>query len=161
MKNSFLSLLIFFVLLQTSFAEQLPAYSVSYDPARNALQDGRDAIALAKATNRRVLIEVGGEWCKWCHVLDRFLNNSADIKRQLHQTFVLLKVNVSDENSNSEFLKAFPRVIGYPHIFVTDSNGNILSSNDIGEFYEKGAYSVKRFKTFFKRWTIEKKTTNV
>ena len=161
MKNAFLSLLLIFVLLQNAFAEQLPDYSVTYDPSRNALQDGRDAIALAKATNRRVLIEVGGDWCKWCHVLDRFLNTNTEIKKQLHQTFVLLKVNVSDENRNSEFLKAFPRVIGYPHIFVTDSNGKILSSNDIGEFYEKGAYSAKRFKTFFKQWTIEKKTTNV
>ena len=161
MKNILLSLFLFFVLLQTALAEQLPAYSITYDPARNALQDGRDAIALAKATNRRVLIEVGGDWCKWCHVLDRFLNNNVDIKKQLHQNFVLLKVNVSDENGNGEFLKAFPRVIGYPHIFVTDSDGNILSSNDIGEFYEEGAYSAKRFKIFFKRWAIDKKITNV
>lgn len=146
--------------MQTSFAEQLPDYSIGYDPSRDALQDARDAIKLAKATNRRILIEVGGDWCKWCHILDRFLNNNTEIKKQLHQTFVLLKVNVSDENRNSEFLKAFPRVKGYPHMFVAENDGKILSSNDIGEFYEKGSYSIKRFKTFFKQWTIEKKTTN-
>ena len=155
MKNSFLALLLFLVLQQNAFAEQLPVYSVTYDPNRNALQDGRDAIKLAKATNRRVLIEVGGDWCKWCHILDRFLNNNADIKKQLHQTFVLLKVNVSDENDNHDFLKVFPRVVGYPHIFVTENNGKLLQSVDIGYFYENGQYSVKRFKEFFKRWSTQ------
>lgn len=156
MKNLVLSLLLFFVLLQNSFAEALPAYSLSYDANRDALQDGRDAIKLAKATNRRILIEVGGDWCKWCHVLDRFLNRHSEIKKQLHQTFVVLKVNVSDENDNHEFLKVFPRVLGYPHIYVTESNGKLLASKDIGQFYANGQYSVKRFKTFFERWTIKR-----
>ena len=160
MKSSLLSLLLFLVLLQNAFAEQLPVYSLGYDPNRNALQDGRDAIKLAKSSNRRILIEVGGDWCKWCHVLDRFLNNNAKIKKQLHQTFVLLKVNVSDENDNREFLKVFPRVLGYPHIFVTESNGKLLLSKDISQFFVNGEYSVKRFKEFFKRWEIKKKIAN-
>lgn len=157
MKKLTLSLLLFFVLLQTAFAEQLPVYSLSYDPNRNAMQDGRDAIKLAKATHRRILIEVGGEWCKWCHVLDRFLNNNAEIKIQLHQTFVLLKVNVSDENDNREFLKVFPRVLGYPHVFVTESNGKLLLSKDISQFFVKGKYSVERFEAFFKKFRKQSK----
>ena len=158
MKKLILPLLLFFVLLQNTFAQQLPVYSLGYDPNRNALQDGRDAIKLAKSTNRRILIEVGGEWCKWCHVLDRFLNNNVEIKKQLHQTFVLLKVNVSDENDNHEFLKVFPRVLGYPHIFVTESNGNLLLSKDISQFFVNGDYSVEQFEAFFKRFRI--KSTN-
>lgn len=164
MKSSFLSLLLFLVLLQNTFAQQLPVYSLGYDPNRNAMQDGRDAIKLAKSSDRRILIEVGGDWCKWCHVLDRFLNNNAEIKKQLHQTFVLLKVNVSDENDNREFLKVFPRVLGYPHIFVTESNGKLLLSKDISQFFVNGDYSVERFKAFFKRFriksTIKKKIAN-
>ena len=157
MKKLLLPLLLFFVLLQTVFAEQLPVYSLGYDPNRNAMQDGRDAIKLAQATQRRILIEIGGDWCKWCHVLDRFLNNNAEIKKQLHQTFVLLKVNVSDENDNREFLKVFPRVLGYPHVFVTESNGTLLLSKDISQFFVNGEYSAERFKTFFKQFRIKSK----
>lgn len=164
MKSSFLFLILFLVLLQNTFAQQLPVYSLGYDPNRNVMQDGREAIKLAKSTNRRILIEVGGEWCKWCHVLDRFLNNNVEIKKQLHQTFVLLKVNVSDENDNHEFLKVFPRVLGYPHIFVTESNGKLLLSKDISQFFMNGEYSVERFEAFFKRFriknTIKKKIAN-
>ena len=133
MKN-LLILFFFFTSLQPALAEQLPEYSLAYDPSRDAFQDGRDAIKRATKTNRRILIEVGGDWCKWCHVLDRFLNKNPDIKKELHQTFVFLKVNVSEENSNDEFLKVFPRPLGYPHMYVTEKDGNLLLSKTLQIF---------------------------
>lgn len=159
MKN-LLILIVFLISLQPALAEQLPQYSLKYDPKRDAFQDGRDAIQLAKKTNRRILIEVGGDWCKWCHIMDRFLNKNPDIKKELHKTFVFLKVNVSDENYNDEFLKVFPRPIGYPHMYVTEKDGNLLLSKDTADFFENKKYSVKKFKAFFKRWTINKKIAN-
>lgn len=140
--------------LQNVFAEQLPIYSTAYDPNRNALQDGRDAVKLAKATNRRILIELGGNWCKWCHKLDGYLNKNPDIKQQLHQTFVLLKVNVSDENDNSEFLKVFPRASAFPYMYVTEKNGKLLLSKNMTQFFVNGNYSAEKFRLFFKRWKI-------
>jgi thiol:disulfide interchange protein len=157
LKKSFLPLLLFFGLLQTVFAAQLPEYSLKYDPKRDAFQDGRDAIQLAKSSNRRILIEIGGDWCKWCHVLDRFLNENPEIKKQLHQTFVFLKVNVSDENDNANFLKVFPAPLGYPHMYVTEKNGTLLLSKDTAQFFVNGKYSVDRFKAFFNKWEINKK----
>ena len=160
MKKIFSFFLIFFVLLQTTFAASLPEYSLKYDPNRDAFQDGRDAIKLAKATNRRILIEVGGEWCKWCHLLDRYLDKNPDIKKQLHQTFVFLKVNVSDENDNANFLKVFPQPLGYPHMYVTEKNGKLLLSKDTADFLINKKYSSIRFKEFFERWRIKKKKGN-
>ena len=152
----FLSFLLLFVLVQTTFATQLPEYSLKYDPKRDAFQDGRDAIQLAKSSNRRILIEVGGDWCKWCHLLDRFLNENPEIKKQLHQTFVFLKVNVSDENDNAEFLKVFPAPLGYPHMYVTEKNGSLLLSKDTAQFLVNRKYSADRFKAFFRKWEINK-----
>ena len=160
MKNSALLLLLFFTFAQTAASAQLPEYSLTYDPQRNAFQDGRDAIKLAKETNRKILIEVGGDWCKWCHLLDRFLKNHPEVKTELHQTFVLLKVNVSEKNDNSAFLKVFPQPLGYPHMYVTQSNGKLLLSKDTAQFLVNGKYSAKRFKAFFKRWAIKKKTAH-
>ena len=157
LKKSFLPFLLFFGLLQTALAASLPEYSLKYDPKRDAFQDGRDAIQLAKSTNRRILIEVGGDWCKWCHVLDRFLNENPEIKKQLHQTFVFLKVNVSDENDNANFLKVFPAPLGYPHMYVTEKNGTLLLSKDTAQFFVNGKYSADRFKAFFNKWEINKK----
>lgn len=160
MKKPILLFLLFFVSIQTAISAELPLYSTKYDPMRDAIQDGRNAIKLAAETNRRILIELGGDWCKWCHFLDRFLETHPDVKMQLHKTFVVLKVNVSEENYNREFLKYFPRPPGYPHMYITESNGKILYSKDTGEFVVNRKYSVERFEAFFKRWAIQKKVVN-
>ena len=142
------------VLAQTDHGS-LPEYSLHYDPKRDPYQDGHAAVTLAEATNRRVLIEVGGNWCSWCHVLDRFLEQNPDINQKLHQTFVILKVNVSDRNDNGKFLAAFPKPLGYPHMYIAEKNGNILLSKDTADFLSNGNYSRQQFLDFFSQWAIE------
>lgn len=130
----------------------LPAYSQGYDPARDPAADGRAALQLARHTGRRVLIEVGGDWCSWCRVLDRFLAEHKTLREKLDRHFVVLKVNVSDENDNAEFMAGLPRPLGYPHLYVSDPEGRILFSKDSGELLVNGRYSVQRFNDFIDRW---------
>jgi len=158
MKFTSLIFLLSFFFIQTASSAELPVYSTEFDPRRDALQDGRDAIKLASTTNRLILIELGGDWCKWCHIMDRFFNDNPDVKKGLHETFVLLKVNVSDENYNEEFLKVFPRPYGYPHMYITKSDGTLLHSKDTGYFVVNGKYSVERFKEFFRLWAMTNKS---
>lgn len=136
-----------------SWAQELPAYSVGYDPARDPFADGRDALQLARETGRMVLIEVGGDWCSWCHVLDRFLNRHSAIRAKLHEKFVVLKVNVDDSNDNAEFLAAFPPAMGYPHMYITRNDGSIVHSQDTAEFLHHGKYSQQHFLKFLERWS--------
>ena len=151
---------LFFLLsfnLPVQASNALPEYSVHYDPARDPFKDGADAIKLATETQRRILIEVGGNWCKWCHILDTFLDKNPDIKQRLHNTFVMLKINVSDANDNNQFLSAFPKPLGYPHMYITELNGSILHSKDTADFLVKGEYSRQQFSQFFDRWEIKDK----
>lgn len=150
----FLSIILLCVLgMQVYASPALPAYSSGYDPARDPFADGRAALQLARDTQRKVLIEVGGDWCSWCHVLDWFLNVHPALRIRLHQTFVLLKVNVDEVNGNSEFLAVFPRPPGYPHMYITDTDGTILFSQDTAEFLQDGKYSEQRFRAFLDRWS--------
>ena len=136
----------------SQLSEELPVYSRVYDASRNPNADGRAALKLAKETNRKVLIEVGGDWCGWCFVLDRFIKEHPKVESRLHQTFVVLKVNISDENNNVDFMAAFPPAHGYPHMYVSDSDGDILTSQDTADFRENKKYSEDRFMAFFDRW---------
>jgi len=141
-----------------SLLDTLPTYSTSYDPKRDAFKDGAAAVKLATETNRRILIELGGNWCKWCHKMDEFFDKNPDIKQQLHETFVMLKVNVSDANNNAEFLKSFPRPLGYPHMYVSEYNGSVLWSQDTAEFVSSGHYTRESFLAFFERWKVKDTT---
>jgi len=128
---------------------------MQYDPTRDPFADGREAVKLATKTNRRILIEVGGDWCKWCHILDRFINNDLQIKKSLYETFVVLKVNVSDENSNEKFLAAFPKALGYPHMYITESDGQVIYSQDTAEFLSNKKYSKTKFMQFLNKWKLK------
>ncbi len=107
-------------------AEKLPSYSMIYDDKANPFTDAKAAIALAQKTDRNVLIEIGGNWCTWCHKMDDFLEKNPDIYQALHQKYVLLKVNVSDSNENEAFMKSLPPTLGYPHMYVSTASGKMI-----------------------------------
>ena len=154
MKKHVLSLVFCFLPLNVNIASALPAYSQSYDPARDPFADGRAALQLAQQTNRRVLIEVGGNWCSWCLQLDKFLNANQQLRDQLHRYFVVLKVNVSEKNDNADFIAGFPKPLGYPHIYIAEANGTIIFSKDTAQLLENSRYSVARFQQFIDRWKL-------
>jgi thioredoxin-related protein len=154
MKKHLLPLTLYLFPLLVSAQTSLPTYSQVYDPARDPFADGRAALKLARETNRRVLIEVGGDWCRWCHVLNKFLAENKNISEQLHRHFVILKVNVSEANDNADFMAGFPRPLGYPHIYITESDGTIIFSKDTAELLENSRYSVKRFQQFIDKWKL-------
>jgi thioredoxin-related protein len=139
---------------QLSINETLPLYSVEYNDKRDPFKDAKAAIKLAKASNRNVLIEIGGTWCTWCHKMDDFLAKNPEIYHQLHSKFVLLKISVSDRNENEAFMKSLPPVLGYPHMFVSTNGGKMILSKDTAELLINGEYSVKNWSRFLNKWQV-------
>lgn len=103
-----------------------------FDPTRNPENDLKSAIEYAQRTNKRIIMDVGGEWCIWCHRIDAFVDSHKEIKEFLDEHFVVVKVNYSKENKNEKFLSMFPEIPGSPHFFVLDKDGNFLHSQDTG-----------------------------
>jgi len=157
MKVFFSSLLLLFSSL-SAIAAELPEYSRIYDDKRDPFQDAKAAISLAQQTNRNVLIEIGGNWCTWCHKMDAFLEKNPEVYQSLHDEFVILKVNVSDSNENEAFMKALPPVLGYPHMYVSTAQGKMVLSKDTAELQEEGEYSVKQWLAFIEQWKPESTT---
>lgn len=143
------------LLLSAFAAEQAtPAYQpvLQYDPERDASADIEAAVAEAGRSKRHVLIEVGGEWCVWCHRLDDTLKEKKKLKALLERNFVVVKVNYSPENENEEVLSRYPEVAGYPHFFVLDGQGKLLHSQDTAKLEKGKSYHARRFKRFLTRW---------
>ena len=123
-----------------------------FDPARDAAGDVAKAVALAKAQDKRVIVDVGGEWCSWCHLLDDFIATNDDVKSLVDSRYVWVKVNYSKENKNEAFLSRWPKVAGYPHLFVLDADGKLLHSQDTGELEAGKSYDKAKFVAFVQRW---------
>ena len=122
-----------------------------FDPRRDAAADLQQALALAQAQHKHVIVDVGGEWCAWCHILDRFIDAHAQVQQQLDAHYVWLKVNYSPQNRNEALLSRWPRIKGYPHLFVLDAEGRVLCSQPSAELEAGKDYDEAKFLAFLRQ----------
>ena len=130
-------------------AADLPA---KFDPTRDAAKDVAAATAQAKAEGKRVIVDVGGEWCSWCHILDRFIGDNADVKSLIDAKYVWVKVNWSPQNKNEALLSKWPKIQGYPHLIVLDADGKLLQSQNTGELEAAKSYDKAKMLAFLQRY---------
>ncbi|MDA0205498.1 MAG: thioredoxin family protein [Acidobacteria bacterium] len=142
------------VLLLFACAEPPPAYEAvhHYDPARDAAKDIDAAVAEAARSGRRVLLEVGGEWCIWCHRLDALWQEYPNLAEQLEANFVMVKVNFSPDNENRQVLSRYPEIPGYPHFFVLDADGSLLHSQGTGQLETDDHHDPEKVLAFLTKW---------
>jgi thiol:disulfide interchange protein len=125
---------------------------VAFDPARDADKDIRDAVVEATMTGRRILLDVGGEWCIWCKRLDAFFASHPRASDLMHTGYVVVKVNFSKENKNEGVLSRYPKIAGYPHLFILDAGGKLVHSQDTGLLEEGKGYSEEKILKFLEQW---------
>jgi thioredoxin-related protein len=123
-----------------------------FDPGRNAAADIEAAVKEAGSSGRRIILDVGGEWCIWCRRLDDFFEQNKDISEYMHAHFVVVKINWSQENKNEAVLSRFPPIPGYPHLFVLDGQGNLLHSQDTGLLESGDHHDRDKIMEFLQRW---------
>lgn len=129
------------------------AATLGYDPKADPFEQYHEAIAAAEAQGKLVLVIAGGDWCRWCYVLDRFLSRNDEVKTQLDDAFVVMKVYVGDENYNEDFFAQLPRAYGAPHFWIVSPERVVLASQSTGEL-ERGrnGYDKDAFVSFIQRW---------
>lgn len=131
-----------------------------FDPARNAAADLQTAIEKAGKENKRIILDVGGEWCGWCVHMDKFFAAHADLAGVRDANYVWVKVNMSEENENKEFLSKYPAAAGYPHLYVLEKDGTLLQSQNTSELEEGKTYNLQVFTDFLKKYAPNKNAAN-
>jgi thiol:disulfide interchange protein len=133
----------------------LSAADKVYDSHRDPTKDLADAKAQATAEHKNILVDVGGNWCPWCIRLDRQLNTEP-YRRLMLKGFIVVHVNVGFYfHKNSKFLKQFPLVSDYPHLFVLGPDGTMLKNVDLKTDLASDDPTKQEAKTidFLVRWT--------
>jgi thiol:disulfide interchange protein len=103
-------------------------FSQKFEPGRDAMADVEQALGLAQVQRKLVFVDVGGEWCTWCHVFDRFVASHPEVKKTLEEKYIVVKVNYSPQNRNEKLLSRWPKAKGYPHFYIVDTSGRVLQS---------------------------------
>lgn len=127
-----------------------------FDPTRDAAKDLLDTIAQTQKSGKRIVLDVGGEWCVWCRNMDNFFLQNAGLSKLRDENFVWLKVNFSEENKNEALLANYPPIKGYPHLYVLDKDGKFIFSKDTSELEQGKSYNLQKFMDFLTEYATEK-----
>lgn len=105
-----------------------------------------NAIALSKKDNKKILVDVYTDWCKWCKVMDEKTFNNVGMKSHLEDNYHLVKFNaeqkeevifngksynfVANGKRGSHTLAAelLDGQLSYPSLVVLDSDLNKLQT---------------------------------
>lgn len=124
----------------------------SFDPQRNPFGDLRQAIEEAKQTQRRIILELGQQSCVECRDLDQLFASNLTLRDLRDRNYVWVKINVSAENENKQFLSQYPSISDFPHFFVLAADGHLVHSQDTKPLEESKGYNPDRLKEFLNRW---------
>lgn len=156
-------LLAFFLLLSVVRADE-PEYPKMGPDIYDTLADGtkqiEQAAHQAKADHKRVLVELGANWCIWCRRLSQTFESNEQIAKLLKQKYVVVLVDVNhrhgkNRNSAVDARYGNPTKLGLPVLLVLDGDAHLLTTQETGAL-ENGAdgHDPEKILAFLKRWAV-------
>lgn len=133
--------------------EGLHAYDKDADAERLLTQ----ALEQARARKQRVLVILGGDWCKWCLTLDQSLASDPALKQLTSERFVLLKLD-ADAASKLDERWGKPSELSVPVVVLLNPDGQRIHVQNMLPFQTWGgrllAYDTDRIYQALEPWVL-------
>ena len=127
-----------------------------YHPEADAEKDIASAVKQAKAENKFVLLQGGGNWCSWCIEFARFCKADPKIDSVMKSAFIWYHLNWSKENENKKVFASYgyPQRFGYPVFIILNGKGERINTQN-SEYLEDGkkSYNHDKVLNFLEMWS--------
>jgi len=136
-------------------AEDMPqgARPSLYDESADGMEQVAQALALAKAEHKRVLLQFGANWCGWCHKLHKLFESDENIAQELQANYVVVLIDVNKgHNKEVDTKYGHPTRFGLPAIVVLDADGEQLTTQDTAKLEEKDHHDPEKVMAFLQEW---------
>jgi len=130
-----------------------------YDPKFDAQVDLGQALKIARATKRRVLIEFGGQASADSRKLYEALTQKAEIAAVLRKSFVLLLVDTDYQDAGQIVLMKYVpdnKQEQLPLLTVMAPDETVLDTSDTTELKTGDSYAAERLKAYLAKWALHK-----
>lgn len=126
-----------------------------YNVQADAAADIAAAVKKAKAENKHVFLQIGGNWCVWCLRFNKQVTENDTLRNAMESNYVVVHVNYSKENKNEKVLAGlgYPQRFGFPVFVVLDGDGNRLHTQNSSYLEEGNGHSAKKILGFLKDWS--------
>lgn len=124
-----------------------------FDPKRDASADIQAAVEQAQKTGKRIILDVGGDWCSYCQQMDELFQQHPDLLQLRDRNFITVAVYYGSGNQNEQVLSRYSKLLGIPHFFVLEKDGALLYSQHVVELRTGGRYDAEKMKEFLTKWS--------
>jgi thiol:disulfide interchange protein len=115
-----------------SFAELTPP-TTPYEVSADADAAVNAAFHRARKSHKRVLIDLGGNWCGDCRILAGVME-LPDVRRFVARHYEVVSVDVGRFDKNLQIPARFgftKRLLGVPTVLIVSPRGHVVNANDI------------------------------
>ncbi|WP_027377444.1 thioredoxin family protein [Kaistella palustris] len=136
-------------------AAELAKLPKPYNDKENAEERIAQLVLQAKAENKNVMIQAGGNWCIWCLRFNNYVQTTPELKEVVDKNYVYYHLNYSPENKNEKVFAKYGNPgekFGYPVFLVLDQSGKLIHTQDSAVLEEGKGYSLEKVKAFFTKW---------
>ena len=142
------------VMAPISHAQNVPFIKKHlYSETANPTADIAAALKQARAQNKRVILDFGGDWCGDCQVLDIYMHQSPNAEI-LAKHFIVVHVDIGQMDHNVDVAEKYrvPIKKGVPALAVLDAHGKLLYSQANKEFENMRNMRSEDVTAFLNKW---------
>jgi thiol:disulfide interchange protein len=144
--------------LLNTFAQQKPQ---PYNENQDVRKEIGVAVQQAKAENKHVLVQFGGNWCPWCIRFHALVQGDAKIDSLMKADYIYILANVPKEKGKRDYSVfqeyEYPNRFGFPVFVILDGSGRKLHTQDSGflEHCKVAGYDTSKVVTFLQMWNVK------
>lgn len=142
--------------LPISNLKDLPVVTTApYDEAANANAVVAAAFARAKKSHKRVLLDLGGNWCPDCIILANVMRLPA-MKTFMDQHYEFASVDVGRFDKNLQIPARFgytQRLKGVPTVLVATPDGKLVNDGHVFALSDARNMTPQSLADYLARWT--------
>ncbi len=128
-----------------------------YDPQADGEQQLATGLAQAQREGKRILLDLGANWCGDSQAMYRLLRQDARIARELSRHYVLVLVDVNarvNPPRNTNLVARFgdPLARGIPILLVLSPDGTLLNTDPDERLADRDHREPAKVRAYLRRW---------
>jgi hypothetical protein len=136
-----------------SEAQKAQSRLLIYDSQSDPVDDIQEALKIASADGKRVLLQWGFNGCIPCYELHRMFEDNEPLSALLQKHYRLVSMDVTN-NASAELIKRYRADGPVPHLTILDSSGNVLVNvKPSGQFTTLEGLDANLVREFLEQWS--------